>query len=143
MPTPKSRPARLPDASSSDAQDHVVGGSGHDGALDHDHVVGVLVPQRRADLSRHLAHVAQVDAFAVERRADRDERQSRCRGPPRRRSVVARRLRPTWRRKQLVEALLVDRGLRRVDPLDLLAVDVDAHDVVALSARQAPLTRPT
>jgi hypothetical protein len=122
MPTPKSTPEFQ--------AHHVVGGAGHHGALHHHHMEGRLVAQHAADLARHLAHVAEIDALAVEGRADGDEgdlgvehRGPQVGGGAQALADVAL--------EQILQAVLVDRRLAAVDAVDLALVDVDAQAVVA------------
>src|SRR5262249_49658527 len=111
-------PGRLLDRGPHD----VVRGTGHDRALDDDHVIAARAAERRTHVVRGLADVAEVDALAVEGGADGDEGHL---------TRVDRRRQILGRPQPCLEPLLVNWRLAAVDAVYLLAVDVDADDVVA------------
>src|SRR6185503_15254284 len=100
------------------------------GALDDDDVVFVLVAQRSSDLARSFAYIPQIDALAVERRADRDESDfgvahggGQVGGGTQSLADVAL--------QERLEPVFMDRRLAAVDALDLGGIDIHAGAVVA------------
>ena len=102
-----------------------------------DDVIRRLVPQRLADLFADAAEMRQIEAAVLAaRRPDAHERYlartHRLRGAGRRAQVSVRRT----LLEQLFESGLDDRAHARVHHLNLVGVDVDADNLVAIGGQQ-------
>ena len=101
-----------------------------------------LILERRTDLARCLAHVPEVDPGAVERRADRDQRQI---GRKHRSPQIGGRAQSDSDipPQNFLEPGFVDRRLAAVDDRDFAASMSTHVHVCPTSAKHAPDTNPT